>query len=64
MDQKNIPEFESERGRQHLLCHEYEKASKAFSKAIMAFEYLIRDNKLKPEEIRDMLKHTIVMACG
>jgi hypothetical protein len=26
----------------------------------MAFEYLVRDHKLTPEEIRDMLKHTIV----
>jgi hypothetical protein len=49
MDQTKIPEFESERGRQHLLCNEYEKACKAFSKAIMAFEFLVRDRKLGPE---------------
>lgn len=49
MDQKKIPEFEGERGRQHLLLKEYDKAAKSFSKAIMAFEFLIKDNKITPE---------------
>lgn len=48
MPPAKIPDFEYERGRQHLLCKEYELACKSFSKAIMAFEFLLRDHKLEP----------------
>ena len=49
-----------EEGRKYLAEHDYEQASKSFSKAVMAFEFLLKNMLISQEETKDMFNDIIM----
>lgn len=52
-------------GRKHLSQNDYESATKEFSKAVMTFEYILKNNLQQKDlknDIADMLKTIILPA--
>ena len=60
MDRRLVPEYERQKGTKLFQEGNYNDAIKAFSKAIMAFQFLVKDNQLQKQNIRDLLKETVV----
>ena len=54
--QRAMPQEMLEEGREWLKSEKYFEASKSFAKSIMAFEFLIKNQLMTPDETVDLFR--------